>query len=182
MSRPIRFLDEVTADDHGCFWMHSLKELSLGALIHGATTFEVTYAEIDETEYVEYFEASEGETVYRYQLTERRQEPPRDERFSTAASEAVAEAHRSVTLHGYRPDLPVGGDGELQWVIANDAKERTDRHTEEGTLTWEHILREEIEEAFAETDPQKIRAEMVQVAAVALKIIDAIDHQEAARS
>lgn len=40
---------------------------------------------------------------------------------------------------------------------------------------WSLILSEEVAEAFAETDPQKLREEMIQVAAVAVAIIEDID-------
>lgn len=48
-----------------------------------------------------------------------------------------------------------------------------------GRLTWRHILREEVAEACAEDDPAKLRAELVQVAAVAVKWIEAIDRRQA---
>jgi hypothetical protein len=46
-----------------------------------------------------------------------------------------------------------------------------------GHLDWLHILREEVAEAFAESDPAKLRAELVQVAAVATAWIEAIDRR-----
>ena len=42
-------------------------------------------------------------------------------------------------------------------------------------LTWRHVLAEEFYEALAEHDPQALRAELVQVAAVALRWILDID-------
>ena len=42
---------------------------------------------------------------------------------------------------------------------------------------WFPILLEEVYEAFAETDPVRQREEMVQVAAVAVQIIEALDRQ-----
>jgi hypothetical protein len=49
-----------------------------------------------------------------------------------------------------------------------------------GHLDWLHILREEVAEAFAESDPARLRAELVQVAAVATAWIEAIDRRAAA--
>lgn len=46
-----------------------------------------------------------------------------------------------------------------------------------GTVTWRHILREEYYEALACTDDQQLRAELVQVAAVAVSWIEAIDRR-----
>ncbi len=46
-----------------------------------------------------------------------------------------------------------------------------------GSVTWRHILEEELREAFAESDPAKLRAELVQVAAVACAWAEAIDRR-----
>ena len=43
-----------------------------------------------------------------------------------------------------------------------------------GTLSWSDILVEEIAEALAETDPVKLEAELIQVAAVAVAWVEAI--------
>lgn len=47
----------------------------------------------------------------------------------------------------------------------------------DGTVSWRDILREEVAEAFAETDPVRLRAELIQVAAVAVNWIEAIDRR-----
>jgi hypothetical protein len=47
----------------------------------------------------------------------------------------------------------------------------------EGRLTWAHILQEEFVEALAEEDPEKLRAELIQVAAVAVAWAEAIDRR-----
>lgn len=47
----------------------------------------------------------------------------------------------------------------------------------EGRVTWAHILTEEVGEAFAETNPAKLRAELLQVAAVAAAWVEAIDRR-----
>jgi hypothetical protein len=46
-----------------------------------------------------------------------------------------------------------------------------------GSLNWMLILREEVYEAFAEVDPAALRAELVQVAAVAVTWVEAIDRR-----
>jgi uncharacterized protein (DUF2235 family) len=48
----------------------------------------------------------------------------------------------------------------------------------EGSLTWRHVLAEEVAEAFAEKEPAALRAELVQVAAVAVAWVEAIDRRE----
>ena len=43
----------------------------------------------------------------------------------------------------------------------------TDTQAKHGDLTWRHILAEEVAEAFAEVDPEKLLAELLQGEAVA---------------
>lgn len=50
---------------------------------------------------------------------------------------------------------------------------------EQGKVTWKLILEEEVQEAFAETDPVRLRAELVQVAAVCAAWIGDIDRRAA---
>lgn len=47
----------------------------------------------------------------------------------------------------------------------------------QGKTTWLGIALEEIAEAFAETDPIKLRAELIQVAAVAVAWVEHIDRR-----
>jgi len=60
-------------------------------------------------------------------------------------------------------------------VTAQVAQDRCDDAARRGCLKWIDILIEEVAEAFAEDDPGKLRAELVQVAAVAMQWIEAID-------
>jgi hypothetical protein len=57
------------------------------------------------------------------------------------------------------------------------ARNDTNKAARRGDLTWLKILREEVAEAFAETDPAKLREELVQVAAVAVAWVGAIDRR-----
>lgn len=50
---------------------------------------------------------------------------------------------------------------------------------EEGETTWRLVLAEEVLEALAESDPARLRAELVQVAAVAVAWAAAIDRRPA---
>ena len=61
--------------------------------------------------------------------------------------------------------------------IAMLAKVACERKAEYGKLTFLDIALEEIAEAFAETDEQKLRAELVQSAAVIVNWIGAIDRR-----
>lgn len=57
------------------------------------------------------------------------------------------------------------------------AQAKNSKAVAKNTLTWELILIEEVYEAFAETDPVRLREELVQVAAVAISWIEAIDRR-----
>lgn len=70
------------------------------------------------------------------------------------------------------------GHMELQAVL--NAKRSCEVLAAAGKLTWRDILGEEIAEAYAEKDPANLRAELVQVAAVAVAWIEAIDRRTAA--
>ena len=57
-------------------------------------------------------------------------------------------------------------------------KEDTDDAAKDGTLTWEHILVEELFEAKAETEnDENLKTELIQVAAVALSWIESIERK-----
>ena len=75
----------------------------------------------------------------------------------------------------------VWADWETQPAIhvSDYARLRCQRAFAEGNGTWLHILLEEIAEAFAENDPARLRAEMIQVAAVAAAWVEAIDRRSA---
>jgi ADP-ribose pyrophosphatase YjhB (NUDIX family) len=73
-------------------------------------------------------------------------------------------------------DLP-DGTGQERAAAADEAKNDVAEAAREGRLTWRHILREEVLEAFAEDDPDALRTELVQVAAVAAKWAQALDRR-----
>ncbi len=70
--------------------------------------------------------------------------------------------------------LPDGTGGYAEEVLAAAAKQATNLAAANGTLTWRDVLREEVHEAFAESDLARLRAELVQVAAVCLRWIEDI--------
>ena len=77
--------------------------------------------------------------------------------------------------------------GEQNYVLTNVAvnkhKHTADvwRHINEKEESywkdWYTVLQEKVERVFAETDPVKSREEMIQVAAVAVQIIEYLDRQ-----
>lgn len=72
---------------------------------------------------------------------------------------------------------PLRNDGTRRSDVALWAKRRTDDMGNQGRLTFEAILTEEWAEALVETDPVKLRAELLQVAGVAVQWVEAIDRR-----
>jgi hypothetical protein len=68
-----------------------------------------------------------------------------------------------------------GGSGAL--YVADRYRSIVDHGLADGTATWRDVLLEEVYEALAETDPDRLRAELVQIAAVAAAWIEAIDRR-----
>jgi hypothetical protein len=71
-------------------------------------------------------------------------------------------------------------DKQTRDVYREWARFRCQEFAKAGHVTWENILTEEWAEAMAEEDPAALRAELVQVAAVAVAWIEAIDRRAAA--
>lgn len=63
------------------------------------------------------------------------------------------------------------------WMQAAEAKESLEQAVLTSQATYRHILLEEVCEAFAESDPERLRAELIQVAAVAVAHIENIDRR-----
>ncbi|MEU4172137.1 NUDIX hydrolase [Streptomyces sp. NPDC026665] len=79
---------------------------------------------------------------------------------------------------------PDGTGTASQQVAAGAARARCQVAAERGEVTWRLISEEEHAEAMAESDPVKLRAELVQSAAVKVAWIQALDRraqQDAAR-
>ncbi|MEV4839866.1 NUDIX domain-containing protein [Nonomuraea sp. NPDC049486] len=90
------------------------------------------------------------------------------------ADERVAQDRRWGVQEGL-----TDGTGPQHGDEAERAKRETGEASREGRLTWRHVLVEEVLEAFAEEDPDRLRAELTQVAAVAVKWIQDIDRRAA---
>ena len=117
--------------------------------------------------------------------------------FDGILAEVLAEAERSIAKHGDQRNIPMGTGPNVLPLdlgtpvyrqfsagrLADLATQATDSRSfskGDGTVTWRDILTEEVFEAYAEDDPAALRAELIQVAAVAVKMIDAIDHTPSA--
>lgn len=72
---------------------------------------------------------------------------------------------------------PDGTGSAARVLDAQHARNECKRQFAEGTGTWLDILEEEVAEAYAEADPEVLRAELIQVAAVAVAWIEAIDRR-----
>lgn len=92
---------------------------------------------------------------------------------------------QSTPLQGIVYDGPVtpqNGCRKYAWGLALLAKESTDRRSQsagDGTVTFADILLEEVFEAMAEDDQQRLRTELVQAAAVCVQWVEAIDRRSA---
>lgn len=96
----------------------------------------------------------------------------------------TAEPWASVRLERQRQtdkwgvqDLP-DGTGDLFERLRDMVTAECDIATDLNRLTYRHVLLEEVYEALAESDPAKLRAELVQVAAVAIQWVEAIDRRK----
>lgn len=103
--------------------------------------------------------------------------------FTTPGLKAFAEAidtERQDQLAKWGDQHHPDGTGltldQLAW--AEEARERCQQAAKDGTLTWAHILEEEVAEAMAEADPARLREELLQVAAVCAAWVHDLDTRE----
>lgn len=92
----------------------------------------------------------------------------------------TAERESQHAIWGVQHHMP-DGTGQ-QWTSLTETARRECEHASEtGRLSWRHVLVEEVAEALAEAlaedNPARLRRELVQVAAVAVQWIQAIDHR-----
>jgi len=90
-------------------------------------------------------------------------------------TEVAAERRRQDARWGEQnhPD----GAGPAHAAEAVRRRAECEQAAASGQLTWRHILWEEVAEAGAEHEPKHLRDELVQVAAVAVAWIQAIDRR-----
>lgn len=101
--------------------------------------------------------------------------------LSAIFDDIEAELARSIAKHGVQ-SLPAGtrnGGMNLHWRA--QAQNSCDRAARDGTVTWWHVLEEEVVEAACEEDPVKLRAELIQVANVAIKFVMDLDAKAGVR-
>lgn len=77
---------------------------------------------------------------------------------------------------GTGPDVEWLGDGRTARHIEEDLRAQYDARGRTGRLpSWMELLREEVAEAFCESDPKRLRDELEQVAALAVAWIEDIE-------
>lgn len=91
-------------------------------------------------------------------------------------------AERAAQVRQWGVQNHPDGTGPSGAAAADQAKRDVAEAMREGGLTWRHILHEEVLEAFAEDDPVALRAELVQVAAVAAEWIRSLDDRAPAKT
>lgn len=115
----------------------------------------------------------------------------------SVAFELVGEVKKARDQHGEQRHLPLGTGPEKELLfgiesnleafnladadngeLADAAKLACERAFKRGEGTWQHIITEEWAEAMAEEDPTLLRAELVQLGAMAISAIMALDHQQ----
>lgn len=100
--------------------------------------------------------------------------------------DVAAERYRQIDRYGSNDDLEDGTGPETRWLLpfttisaeAIEAELRSDYEDydlEMGKPTWCHLVREELAEAFKESDPVRLREELVQVAALCVSWIESMD-------
>ena len=86
-----------------------------------------------------------------------------------------AELRKQNHKWGAQRHLPFGTSELAYSPQAEVEKAVTDYANQVGEVTWAQILREEVAEFMAEEDLARMRAELVQIAAVAVAVVEDID-------
>jgi cobalamin-dependent methionine synthase I len=108
----------------------------------------------------------------------------------TVLRDVSMERAQQFQRYGTNDDLPDGSGPEARWLLPYTGQSATeierelrddyeDHEDDTGTVTWVHLLREELAEAFAESDPIRLRAELIQVAALAVSWVEKLDTRAA---
>ncbi|MGW2550025.1 hypothetical protein [Streptomyces sp. NPDC001635] len=93
-------------------------------------------------------------------------------------SEVLAERIRQDQKWGEQ-NHPDGTGNKSQQDYAEQARRWCQAAFGSGYGTWADVLAEEVAEANAEREPAKLRAELIQVAAVAVAWVEALDRRTA---
>jgi hypothetical protein len=93
--------------------------------------------------------------------------------------EVAAERRRQIDKWGEQNHPDGVATTDVDRVAADTARRACEQAFAAGLGTWRVILEEEVREAFAESSVEALRAELIQVAAVAVAWVEAIDRRQA---
>lgn len=90
-----------------------------------------------------------------------------------------------VCRYGHNDDLENGTGPDVRWLLANNLNQASDveelfrenyeeHEAKHGKPTWMHLVREEIAEAFQESDPERLAEELIQVAALCVSWVETL--------
>lgn len=96
---------------------------------------------------------------------------------SDVLEEVYLERERQDAKWGEQNHPDYTGISEVDRMAADAARKMCDEAFKSGVGAWRYILLEEVLEAFAESDPARLRAELIQVAAVAIAWVECIDRR-----
>jgi hypothetical protein len=92
------------------------------------------------------------------------------------AEEIDAERQRQIAKFGDQ-HLPDGTGLPIYEHAARRYRAQADRNADSGVLAWRDVFLEEVYEALAESEPAKLRVELIQVAAVCAKWVADLDRR-----
>lgn len=101
-----------------------------------------------------------------------------DELYSAVGvlEEVLQERRRQFAKWGQQNQLNGTGSKYMQ-TLANAHKLRCEYKASDQTVTWLDILLEEVYEAAAESNPSRLREELIQISALAVQWVQHIDRQ-----
>lgn len=102
--------------------------------------------------------------------------------------EVFEERKRQVARYGHNDDKADGTGPGVRWMAHTDVnldlrtateieaafRAEYDRNGGDEGATWMHLVREELAESFAEDDPDRLEAELLQLAGLAVSWIESI--------
>lgn len=116
--------------------------------------------------------------------------PPVRQETQTVLEDVAAERAEQIARYGLNDDLEYGTGPDVPWLTPFTVEGARDvelafrddyefREARTGKPTWMDLLREELAEVACETDRTRMRAEAIQVAALAVSLCERIDREHA---
>lgn len=113
-----------------------------------------------------------------------------EERSQKVLNLVMAERHGQVARYGLNGECADGTGPEVEWLHGTGVNldlrtaeeiEAAFRHEYEkhGFPDWMRLIREEVAEAFKESDPARLKEELIQVAALCVSWVESLDRRVA---